>query len=522
MKMPALSFRLKTIIGVALIEAVLLLLLVVGNLDFLHRSFDEELQKRAEATTRLFIAGSKDAILASDLATLESAVQELLKTPGVVYVRVYDHDSLLSERGEPAVLARPFTPAHCIDDVVDGIYDTQAEIEVAGVSFGRVELGLEVDAIAGLLDEARSHNIILAATEILLVAIFSTLLGSYLTRQLKSLTDASHAIADGRIETLIPVRGKDELADTARAFNRMSAQLQATYGELQQAASFFENTSEAIMITDADNIIVGVNPAFCRITGYSERDVLGRTPGILSSGRHDSAFYQHMRHTLQRSGRWQGEIWNRNKAGDIYVEWLSIVAIHNEQGEVVQYMSLFSDITKRKQDEERIWRQANFDALTGLPNRTLFHDRLSQVLQQSHREGEALALMFIDLDRFKWVNDTLGHGAGDALLIEVATRLQQVVRESDTVARLAGDEFTVILPTIHKRENAERVAEKILAELARPFMLEGQEVSISGSVGIVLYPDDGQDVESLMRNADEAMYRAKEAGRNAYRFFDAA
>ncbi len=522
MGLPPISFRLKTIIGVALIEAALLLLLVLGNLDFLHRSFDEELQKRAEAMTRLFIASSKDAVIASDLATLESAVEELLKTPGVVYARVYDHDSLLSERGEEAVLARPFVADSCIDDVEDGIYDTRSAITVAGLPFGRVELGLEVDAIAGMLDDARHHNMILATTEVLLVAIFSTLLGSYLTRQLRSLTEASHAIADGHIETLIPVRGKDELADTARAFNRMSAQLQATYAELQQAASFFENTSEAIMITDADNIIVRVNPAFCRITGYGESDVLGRNPNILSSGRHDSAFYQHMIHTLQRTGRWQGEIWNRNKAGDIYAEWLSIVTIRNEQGEVLQYMSLFSDITKRKQDEERIWRQANFDALTGLPNRTLFHDRLSQVLQQAHREETLFGLMFIDLDRFKWVNDTLGHSAGDALLVEVAKRLQGVVRESDTVARLAGDEFTVILSLLKRLDDAEQVAEKILAELARPFLLEGQEITISGSVGITLYPQDGADVESLMRNADEAMYRAKEGGRNAYRFFDGA
>ncbi len=512
-----LSFRLKTILGVALIEAVLLLLLVLGNGDFLRRSFDEELNKRAEATLRLFVASSQDAVIATDLATLESAVSGLMRTPGMVYVRVYGHGELLSQGGVRG--DGPFIRDYHIDEVEDGVFDTAAEITVDDFHFGRVEMGLEVDAIAGMLDRAQRHNIVLAASEILLVALFSAILGGYLTRQLRSLTEASHAIAEGRIDTLIPVRGRDELAETARAFNRMSAQLQATYGELQQAATFFENTAEAIMITDADNVIVGVNPAFCRITGYDEREVLGRDPGMLSSGRHDEAFYRHMKESLEHEGRWQGEIWNRRKDGEIYAEWLSIVAIKDDAGELAQYMSLFSDITKRKQDEERIWRQANYDTLTGLPNRTLFMDRLDQSLHRAHRERCRFALMFIDLDRFKWVNDTLGHGAGDALLQEASARLRDSVRESDTVARLGGDEFTVILPKIRRDQDAELIAEKILDQLQQPFLLEGREVFISGSVGITLYPDDAGDIETLVRNADAAMYRAKEAGRNAFRFY---
>ncbi len=514
-----LSFRLKTILGVALIEGVLLLLLVVGNSDYLRRSFDDELNKRAEATLQLFIASSKDAVIATDLATLDEAVHEAMRIPGVRYVRVYGSDELLSQAGSLSDATAPFVRDEHIVRVSDGVYDTAAEITVDGFSFGRVELGLEVDTIAGMLDDAQRHNVILAISEILLVALFSTILGGYLTRQLRTLTRASHAIAEGRIDTLVPVRGNDELADTARAFNRMSAQLQATYGELQQAATFFENTAEAIMITDADNVIVGVNPAFCHITGYSEGDVMGRDPSILTSGRHDAAFFNHMKESLAREGRWQGEIWNRRKNGEIYAEWLSIVTIKNDAGEVVQYMSLFSDITKRKQDEERIWRQANYDALTGLPNRTLFMDRLDQSVHRAHREGCRFALMFIDLDRFKWVNDTLGHGAGDALLQEASARLRDSVRESDTVARLGGDEFTVILPKIHRNQDAEIIAEKILKHLQHPFLLEGREVFISGSVGITLYPDDADSVETLVRNADAAMYQAKEAGRNAFRFY---
>ncbi len=289
--------------------------------------------------------------------------------------------------------------------------------------------------------------------------------------------------------------------------------------ELRLAATFFETTSEAIAVTDTENRIVAVNPAFCWITGYSTEEVLGRDPSLLSSGRHSAAFYRAMWETLQRLGRWQGEIWNRRKNGEVYPEWLSIVAIKNEQGEVVQYMAIFSDITRRKQDEKKIWHQANFDALTGLPNRTLFLDRLGQAMHQAHRDKRPLALMFIDLDRFKYVNDTHGHAAGDLLLREAARRIHASVTESDTVARLGGDEFAVVLGNFGTLHDVEMIAEQILRTLVQPFDIEAHEAFVSGSIGITLYPDDASEIEQLLRNADSAMYRAKEAGRNTFRYF---
>ncbi len=292
--------------------------------------------------------------------------------------------------------------------------------------------------------------------------------------------------------------------------------------KLRQAATFFDTTSEAITITDADNRIIAVNPAFSWITGYSEEEILGKDPQILSSGRQDKGFYREMWHTLQRLGRWQGEIWNRRKSGEIYPEWLSIVAIKDDHGKVIQHMAVFSDITKRKQDEHKIWQQANFDALTGLPNRTLFMDRLGQAIHRAHREGDMAALLFIDLDRFKWVNDTLGHGAGDELLQEVARRLGRCVRETDTVARLGGDEFTAIISGISSQHDVDLLAEKMLRLLAEMFEIQGHEVHIGGSIGITIYPRDGEEVETLLRNADTAMYRAKQAGRNTYRYFTQA
>lgn len=289
--------------------------------------------------------------------------------------------------------------------------------------------------------------------------------------------------------------------------------------ELRIAATFFETTSEAITVTDTHNRIIAINPAFTAITGYTEEEALGRDPSFLGSGRNNRAFYRNMWHTLERLGRWQGEIWNRRKNGEIYPEWLSIVAIRDDKGVVKQYMAVFSDITKRKQDEEKIWRQANYDGLTGLPNRNLFKDRLDQAMHAAHREGSRLALMFIDLDRFKWVNDTLGHASGDLLLQEAARRLQGHVRETDTVARLGGDEFTVLLNDIKGTVDVDRIAENLLGCLAEAFNLGGKEAFVTGSIGITLYPGDATDMEQLLGNADAAMYTAKEAGRNVFRYF---
>lgn len=289
--------------------------------------------------------------------------------------------------------------------------------------------------------------------------------------------------------------------------------------QLRIAETFFNTTSEAITVTDAQNRIIKVNPAFCQITGYSEAEVLGMNPNMLSSGRNSDAFYRDMWQTLNRVGRWQGEIWNRRKNGEIFPEWLSIVAIRDRHRVIQQYMAIFSDITKRKQDEEKIWLQANYDSLTHLPNRNLFKDRLQQAVRNARREGHHLALLFIDLDRFKWVNDTLGHAAGDQLLMDVAGRLQHAVRYNDTVARLSGDEFTVILSDLSDHLEVEKIAEKLIAHLSEPYSLEGREAFVTASIGITLYPDDGEDIELLLRNADAAMYSAKDAGRNVFRYF---
>ena len=289
--------------------------------------------------------------------------------------------------------------------------------------------------------------------------------------------------------------------------------------QLRLAAKVFDTTSEAIMVTDANNVIKAINPGFTRITGFTQEDVIGKTPQLLSSGHHNAEFYAQMWTSLKDTGSWEGEIWNRRKSGENYPEWLSIATIRNDRNEVVEYVAVFSDITQRKKDEEKIRWQANYDPLTELPNRTLFFDRLSRALASAKRENWTCALLFIDLDRFKVVNDTLGHAMGDKLLRMVAMRLLNCVRDVDSVARHSGDEFTVILQHIGTANRAASIAEKILASLSESFDLDGREIFIGASIGITLYPLDGEDTTALMRNADLAMYQAKIAGRNMYRFF---
>jgi diguanylate cyclase (GGDEF)-like protein/PAS domain S-box-containing protein len=294
--------------------------------------------------------------------------------------------------------------------------------------------------------------------------------------------------------------------------------------QLRLAATVFEKTREGLLVTDADNHIKAVNPAFCTITGYSADDVLGRDPRFLSSGRQSPEFYQAMWATLASKGHWEGEIWNRRKSGEIYAEWLSLTAIHDRNddtntGRVEEYVAVFSDITQRLQDEERIRHQANYDSLTELPNRSLLLDRLGTAIAEAKRKQLCIALLFVDLDRFKPVNDSLGHQAGDDLLRQVARRLTDLVRGNDTVARLSGDEFVLILNGLAERKAATGMAERVNRSLAKAFEVQGQEVFIGSSIGISVYPKDTEDASTLLRNADMAMYRAKEAGRGTYRFF---
>jgi diguanylate cyclase (GGDEF)-like protein/PAS domain S-box-containing protein len=290
--------------------------------------------------------------------------------------------------------------------------------------------------------------------------------------------------------------------------------------QLGLAAKVFEQSSEGIIITDAQLNIIMVNQGFTAISGYSEAEALGRNPRMLSSGRHDEAFYREMWDAIATQGRWQGEVWNRRKDGSLYPELLSIIRVLRDKGEVTHYIGIFSDITQHKEAEERIRRLAHFDPLTGLPNRALLGDRICHDLSAAQRKRTQLAIMFVDLDHFKNVNDTLGHRIGDELLIAVANRLKAAMREVDTVSRQGGDEFVLVLPDTGI-DGAAHVAKKLLEAVAQPYQIDGFDLTITLSIGIALYPGDGENYEVLSKRADAAMYRAKHDGRNTYRFFTA-
>ena len=288
---------------------------------------------------------------------------------------------------------------------------------------------------------------------------------------------------------------------------------------LRLSASVFQTSADAITITDEENHIIAVNPAFSKITQYSPEEVLGKDPKILSSGIQGTDFYNAMWQSIIMTGKWQGEIFNRRKDGEVYSEWLNISTVYDGQNNVQQRIAIFSDISEVKRTEAIIWQQANYDTLTALPNRRLFHDRLAQELKKSERDNIPLALMFIDLDHFKEVNDTLGHEAGDSLLQEAAHRIAKCVRDSDTVARLGGDEFTVILPGGIDTERLESIARCIINTLSTPFIINELPVYVSASIGITIYPNDAGNISSLLKNADQAMYVAKSKGRNQFSYF---
>ncbi|MBS4095233.1 MAG: diguanylate cyclase [Sulfuricella sp.] len=288
---------------------------------------------------------------------------------------------------------------------------------------------------------------------------------------------------------------------------------------LRLAAKAFESTFEGIMVTTADNVIESVNPAFTQITGYKSHEVIGKTPGLLSSGRHDEVFYRKMREDLDQAGHWQGEIWNKRRNGEIFAEWLTINSVKDNDGKVTNYVAVFSDITMRKAAEEQMRFLAHHDALTSLPNRALLMERLRHAIPHAHRNKKKVAVMFLDLDRFKRINDTLGHPIGDQLLRIVAQRLTACVRGEDTVARLSGDEFIVLLEEIHDADMVPPIARKVVAALAQPLHIEGHEVGITTSLGISVFPDDGKTPDDLIKHADAAMYLAKEDGRNNFKFY---
>ncbi|WP_322044399.1 EAL domain-containing protein [Paraburkholderia sp. J67] len=297
--------------------------------------------------------------------------------------------------------------------------------------------------------------------------------------------------------------------------------LLASRASLRLADQVVESTLDGVMITDLAGTIERINPAFTRLTGYTEREAVGRNARLLSSGRQGAAFYASLWQSIETTGHWKGEIWNRRKDGTIFLEYLTISSIRDAHGRCTHYAAIFADITQRRETEERLSYLATHDALTGLANRTLFTERIALALARARRSGKRVAVMFLDLDRFKLINDTMGHGVGDEALTVIARRLRDSVRETDTVARLGGDEFTLLIEDIDDIRHVGRIAEMLLTTVAAPIRAAEQTLFVTPSIGISMFPDDGQSAKQLLMQADRAMYEAKDAGKNNFQFFAA-
>jgi diguanylate cyclase (GGDEF)-like protein/PAS domain S-box-containing protein len=381
--------------------------------------------------------------------------------------------------------------------------------------------GIYIDDVDQLIHDRmlKDLSIILGISGSL--ALLGALLVAGITRRLIHGSRALIAMKEGKQPLApLPVGQADEIGTLISGFNQLQAALLEKEGSLRLSASVFENAGEGIVITDPRGSILSVNPSFTKLTGYTAEEAIGKNPSMLQSGRQDSEFYKQLWQKLISEGYWRGEVWNRRKNGEIYAEMLAITAVRDDQGQLCHYVGIFSDITSAKEQQKRLQHMAHFDGLTQLPNRVLLADRLQLALIHAQRTQDLIAVAFLDLDEFKPVNDRLGHDAGDKLLIEVAQRLLRCIRGGDTVARLGGDEFVLLLVGLKDIQEARHALERVISMLAAPFLLKGELVSISASIGVTLSPLDGADGEVLLRHADQAMYEAKQSGRNCYRFFD--
>lgn len=391
---------------------------------------------------------------------------------------------------------------------------------------GHVSVVMSKAALSQTTNDIFIANLATSISFALLFLFLIRFLTNRMTRPLNQLSVSMERAKAGESQVRAELSGPKDIADMAHAFNSMMMVLEERAAALSVAAIAFE-IEDGMIVTDSNEVIVRVNRVFTELTGYSADEAIGKSLSMLKSNSKDAAFYQRMWENLHRDKYWKGEIWNRRKNGEIYPEWLTITAVVGTDGEITNYVCAFSDITERKQAEDKIHNLAFYDPLTQLPNRRLLFDRLQQAVSACARNHTCAALMFIDLDNFKILNDTRGHDIGDMLLIEVGHRLRTCIRDGDTLARLGGDEFVVLLEALSVDSTqaalqARVVGEKVLKAINQPYAINNVEQHSSSSIGISMYINPKQKIDDFLKQADTAMYAAKKAGRNALRFFDPA
>jgi diguanylate cyclase (GGDEF)-like protein/PAS domain S-box-containing protein len=536
-------------LGITVTLGILLLALlssIVGSWQGNKRVRDDLIEQGRRITENL-ARQSALALVFDSADNAEEAVNATLAFPGVVGVKIFHADGrLLLSRGDDnpnRFLARPEQTGGLQAAAVLDVESAEAWLFAAPVYsqpfaespfgeaappelLGRVSVAMSKAAMDRLTTDIFVTNLTTSLSFALLFLLLIRFLSHNMARPLDALSDSMERAQMGESQVRAKPGGPKDIAAMAYAFNNMMSVQEEREAALRIAAIAFE-TDEGMMVTDENGIIIRVNQAFTRLTGYSAEEALGGKPSMLKSDRQDEEFYRRMWESLHRDSGWQGEIWNRRKNGEIYPEWLNITAVIGKDGKVTNYVGTFIDFTERKQAENEIHHLAYYDTLCQLPNRRLLLDRLRQAVATGARNQSGGALLFIDLDNFKTLNDTKGHGIGDLLLIEAAKRLQACLREGDTVARFGGDEFVLVLEGLSNESaqaavQARGVGEKVLETLNRPYILDGNEFHSSSSMGITLFINYRQELDELLKQADTAMYEAKKSGRNTLRFFDPA
>ncbi len=536
-------------LGIAFALGIIFLSLfssIVGSLQLNERVRHNMIEQGLHITENL-ARQSTLALVYSSPDNAAAAVRATMSFPGVIAIEIrradgqvlltqgsMDANTMLAQKDETSGLqAAPMLGAESgkawffaapvyTQPAAESPFDAPAQPEL----LGKVSVVMSKEALERTTADIFITNIATSFSFALLFLLLMRSLTRSMARPLSMLSDSMRRAQAGESQVRVMPDGPHDIAEMAHAFNRMVAVQEEREAALRIAAIAFE-TEEGMMVTDEHAVIIRVNQAFTNITGYSMEDALGAKPSILRSDRQDDEFYRQMWDQLHRNKSWQGEIWNRRKNGEIYPEWLTITAVVGKGGEVTNYVGTFIDFSERKQAENEIHQLAFYDPLCQLPNRRMLLERLRQAVAASSRSHVGGALLFIDLDNFKTLNDTKGHGIGDMLLVEVSRRLSSCVREGDTLARFGGDEFVLLLEGLsadpaHAAVQARTVGEKVLMMLSHPYLLDGNEFHSSSSLGITLFgaQAQGHEIDELLKQADTAMYEAKKSGRNTLRFFD--
>ncbi len=446
---------------------------------------------------------------------------------GILVWRNVDPDHMIGRHGtsEAAREVTAIRNGEIESTAKDGVKRFYAVMPIPGTGW-IAWIGEPVTAIYEKANRRAQIATAIVFSVVLMLLMIAMIIAKRITRPIATLEHAARAVHEGDMGARATVEGPRDIAAVAQEFNTMVDAQQANLEQLRIAATAFESQG-GMMVTDANRIILRINSAFSRTTGYSSQEVVGRTPRMFKSGQHDADFYRKMWEEINHTGGWQGEIWDKRKNGEVFPEWLTITAVKNESGTVTHYISTHFDITERKKAEDKINELAFYDQLTGLPNRTLLQDRLKLAMIASTRHKHHGAVMLIDLDNFKTLNDTLGHDMGDLLLKQIAERLNACLHAEETVARLGGDEFVVILTGLDAMKSnaagqAESVAERVLQALNQTYQLKEVSFNSTPSIGITLFQGQHVTAEELMKQADLAMYQAKDMGGNSIHFFDPA